>query len=62
LNTELSAARGSVLQVRVAIIANLLGPPKVLLNVLSVHDGLLFCAVTNSDDAIALGTVLMSSP
>jgi hypothetical protein len=60
LNTELSAAGGSALQVRVAITASLFCPLKVLLNVLSVHDGLLFCAV-NSDDAVALGAVPMLS-
>jgi hypothetical protein len=61
LNTELSAAGGSALQVRVALTASLLCLPKVLLRVWWYEqDGLLICAVS-SDDAVA-DVVLMISP
>jgi len=62
LNTELSATGGSPLQVRVALAAKLLRIPDVSLRGWwSEQDGLFICAAS-SDDAVALGVALMTSP
>jgi hypothetical protein len=62
LNTELSATGGSQLQVRVALAAKLLRIPDVSLRGWwSEQDGL-FIRAASSDDAVALGVALMTSP
>jgi len=64
LNTELSAAGGSAFQAFVPLMSGLLHMPKVLrrwpLTGLSVHDGLLICAIRS--DARCAGAMVTIAP